>query len=89
MGEDTRDAAHSRLMLTIARHIDHGRTIPCTGRHRDTWTTENDPEATDYARNMCLSCPALRACRAYVTEHPEPTGVWAGLTPTERKKKKS
>ena len=79
--------AHGQLMVTLSDLLDSGATIPCvTSRHRDAWTSD-DPEHAEYAAAQCLSCPALRACREYVTEHPEPVGVWAGLLPVERKKK--
>ena len=76
--------AHGQLMLQLAGHLDNGQTIPCTGRNRDAWTSD-DPEHQEYAAAQCLSCPARRACRAYVTEYPEPSNsVWAGMTLTER-----
>jgi hypothetical protein len=61
-----------------------GQVVPCLG-HRDTWTAA-DAATQKAAARACLDCPALDACAAYVTAHPEPTGTWAGLTEYQRAK---
>ncbi|MFF3443592.1 WhiB family transcriptional regulator [Streptosporangium sp. NPDC002721] len=37
------------------------------------------------AKAICRHCPILTACRAYVTAHPQDDGIWAALTPRERR----
>ena len=38
------------------------------------------------ARGLCLTCPVRRDCFIYSLSEREPYGVWAGLTPRERKR---
>ena len=80
-------AAHGQLMGIVSGHLQNGQRVPCTGRNADCWTSP-DPEHTEYAAAQCQACPLLRDCRAYINQHDEPAGVWAGLTPSERKNKK-
>ena len=86
MADVERLHAHGQLMLQLTGHLENGQRIPCTGRNRQAWTSE-DPEHQEFAAAQCGSCPALRACRAYVDQFPEPVAVWAGKRPSERKKK--
>lgn len=37
------------------------------------------------ARGVCMECPVKNICKEWAVWH-EPDGVWAGLTPGERKK---
>lgn len=37
------------------------------------------------AKAVCRRCPAIDACRAWVTDHPQASGIWAGTTPNERR----
>ena len=37
------------------------------------------------ARGICMECPVRQICQDWAVWH-EPAGVWAGLTPAERKK---
>ena len=37
------------------------------------------------ARGICMECPVKAICKEWAVWH-EPDGVWAGLTPGERKK---
>lgn len=86
--DDDRLRAHGRLMSIVADLAESGRPAPCLGRHSAAWTAEDDTEATQYAASCCLACPALTACRQYVTNHPEPAAVYGGLTASERKNQK-
>ena len=36
------------------------------------------------AKEMCLRCPVVAACRAYALAVEEPYGTWGGLSETER-----
>ena len=36
------------------------------------------------AKQVCLTCPVLEACRAHALAVREPYGVWGGLTEDER-----
>lgn len=38
------------------------------------------------ARTICARCPVLNACEAHSVEHEPEHGVWAGMTPAERRK---
>lgn len=44
--------------------------------------------ASRRAKTVCAVCPLLTECRSWALSHPEltPTGVWGGLTETERRR---
>lgn len=76
--------ALTRLMAVIYDHEQHGEPVPCVDPAiGHLWVSSNAVEA-EAAAWRCGGCPALSTCREYVTNHPEPAGVWAGVTPTER-----
>lgn len=68
------NAMHEQILRT-------GPT-PCAGPDRDHWT--GTPAQQARAADQCLDCPALDACLAYARAADERTGVWGGLTPSER-----
>lgn len=43
-------------------------------------------ESPRLARSICAACPVRDLCLAWALEHDERFGVWAGTTPTQRKK---
>ncbi|MFO6454517.1 MULTISPECIES: WhiB family transcriptional regulator [unclassified Aeromicrobium] len=49
------------------------------------WLSESkaDQEAAGW---RCMACPAISACGEYVLAFPEPSAVWAGMTPSERRR---
>ena len=79
-----RTGAHARLMGALARATDHGERVPCIGKP-DVWDGEH-PELQEAAIHACGICDQFTACRRYVAAHPEPEGIWAGLTPKEQKR---
>ncbi|WP_375003716.1 WhiB family transcriptional regulator [Aeromicrobium sp. CTD01-1L150] len=84
--------ALGRLLAEISRHQDNGEQAPCVHRERGHLWLSEDPDEQEAASHACLTaCPAFAACQTYVTAHPEPSGVWAGIhreqTPLKRKKK--
>lgn len=36
------------------------------------------------AIGVCGQCPVRSECKSFITAHPEPEGIWAGLLPEER-----
>ncbi|KRV48796.1 hypothetical protein AQ490_23280 [Wenjunlia vitaminophila] len=56
---------------------------PCAGRWElfDTAT----PEHQDEAARLCARCPVRDACAAHAGSTREPAGIWAGLTPRDRR----
>ncbi len=87
--ESARSTALQRLMGAIFEHDQAGELVPCVEPRRGhLWLSEHQADQ-EAAVHGCASCPALDACQAYVTAHPEPAGVWAGLTDTDRKKTQS
>lgn len=81
--------ALERLMTSIHLEVEGGEYVPCVDPRRGHWWLSEDRELAEAASHACGVCPALLACRSYVTEHPEPTGVWAGIqqtTPVTRRK---
>lgn len=43
-------------------------------------------EAVAEAKTICQTCPVLATCREYALEHEPEHGVWAAMTPDERRK---
>ena len=41
--------------------------------------------AEDYAKELCKDCPLLVACGEYALAANELDGIWAGMTPSERR----
>lgn len=78
MSEPSRGLALSRLMVAIHQADEAGAAIPCLNVRRSHLWLSEDRADQDAAALGCSSCPALAACSRYITEHPEPSGVWAG-----------
>lgn len=74
-----RAAGHLRLTLSAAL-----ARPPCV-RWPDAGWIADKRSAQLEAATLCEHCPILSACRAYVDEHPEPAGVWAGMLPPDSK----
>lgn len=84
--QDARSAALERLMGAIFEHEQAGEPVPCVNPRRGhLWLSEHQANQ-EAAVHGCGACPALDACRTYVTAYPEPSGVWAAMVPTDRKK---
>lgn len=83
MGSNSRQ----QFLAHLADLLDAGYDIPCVTAPVDAWTSEDTGEQHEIAK-ACLPCPAFTACRRYIEQHPEPVGVYAGLTPGQRAKRK-
>lgn len=77
--------ALTRLLAEVYDLESHGQPVPCVQPERGHWWISEDPELAEAASHACQTCPALAACRAYVADHPEPAGVWAGLNTPQRR----
>jgi len=71
-----RAAAHAVLVDTITAT----RRPPCVRWPDAGWISEDRTTQLDAAA-LCDHCHALAACSAYIAEHLEPSGVWAGTVP--------
>ena len=78
-----RAVGHARLLAAVQANLTIGERVPCIEDPEGGWTSGN-AEAAQRAAALCEICPALAACRAYIDAHPEPAGVWAGLTASAR-----
>lgn len=58
------------------------RTVPCTADLR--WISEHDSDQASAAWR-CRCCPVIDRCREYINRYPTESGVYAGLTETDRK----
>ncbi len=76
-------AAHDRLVSILADLAESGRPAPCVKTPVAEWTSE-DAGDQEYIARLCLGCFARTACHEYITAYPEPAGVWAGLTESDR-----
>ncbi|MFT4188708.1 MAG: WhiB family transcriptional regulator [Aeromicrobium sp.] len=76
--DPARTDALAHLMQGLHAHVEAGRRVPCVEPERGHWWLSDDPEHVEAAAHACAACPALDACRDYVTAHPEHAGVWAG-----------
>ena len=76
--QDERVRALGRLMAAVRNRIEGGETVPCLVEARAHLWISEDGESQRAAAFGCASCPAMQECRTYVTQWPEPAGVWAG-----------
>lgn len=60
--------------------------VPCQGTRSDAWQ-ESSPTATTFATRACLDCPVMVACGRYAITAREQSGVWGGMTVTERQRR--
>lgn len=58
----------------------------CRSHDPQWWFPEGWSKEKSYriARAVCVRCPVIADCLRQVLAHPEPIGMWAGLTPDER-----
>ena len=54
-----------------------GLTIPCREYDAELWFAER-PDDVEFAKALCVTCPALTQCLAGALERREPWGVWGG-----------
>ena len=52
-------------------------SLPCHTAEPDLFFDES-PEAIAVAKNLCASCPMVRACLEGAISRAEPCGVWGG-----------
>ena len=84
-----REAARAGLLNLIGDQLNRRRPVPCvTGPaiERAKWTSD-DPADQTAAAARCLDCAVFAQCRQYAEAHPEPAGVWGGLTEADRRPK--
>lgn len=82
--EPGRAQALARLYGAIADALDDGKAVPCMA---DPSLWLSDTTADQVAASWrCMACSAIADCRAYALTYPEPSGVWAAMTPAERTK---
>jgi WhiB family redox-sensing transcriptional regulator len=51
--------------------------VPCRVANQDLWFADT-PAELELAKQLCLDCPARRACLAGAVDRREPWGVWGG-----------
>lgn len=51
--------------------------VPCRVADQDLWFADA-PADLELAKQLCLGCPARRACLAGAIDRREPWGVWGG-----------
>jgi WhiB family redox-sensing transcriptional regulator len=61
---------------TVMAGIPSGHALPC-GDDPELFFAES-PDDVEYAKSLCLDCPARLACLAGAVERREPWGVWGG-----------
>ena len=54
-----------------------GDGIPCRENDAEMWFAES-PADVEFAKSLCRTCPAVRACLAGAIDRAEPWGVWGG-----------
>lgn len=87
----TSDQLYERLM-NGAKYLKRENGVGPACRDRgDIFFLENLIEpasrkaAEDYAKELCKDCPLLVACGEYALAANEIDGIWAGMTPSERR----
>ena len=54
-----------------------GAGIPCRENDAELWFAES-PADVEFAKALCVTCPARTACLAGALDRAEPWGVWGG-----------
>lgn len=54
-----------------------GSLLPCRSFDPEVFFAES-PEDVEYAKSLCVDCPARTACLSGAMERREPWGVWGG-----------
>ena len=54
-----------------------GEGIPCRENDAELWFADT-PEGVEFAKALCVTCPARRACLSGALHRREPWGVWGG-----------
>lgn len=82
--------AHEELTRALLDVADHGQSVPCQGRRRDRWTSDDYGDRA-WAASVCVSlaCPVLALCGATADEMREKFGTWAGRDRTPHTRKAS
>lgn len=77
-------------------HLDAGERwldrAACRDHDPELWFPvgdNSDNPAIEQAKTICRACPVLTACAAWVTANPQDHGIWAGLTPKERRRQRA
>jgi len=54
-----------------------GEGIPCRENDAELWFADT-PEGVEFAKALCVTCPARVACLQGALDRREPWGVWGG-----------
>lgn len=54
-------------------------------RHDPAIFFPDDDRLSHRAKAICATCPHIDPCRQHALTHPEPYGVWGGLSESERR----
>ena len=54
-----------------------GEGIPCRENDAELWFADT-PDGVEFAKALCVTCPARRACLSGALHRREPWGVWGG-----------
>lgn len=57
----------------------------CISTNPDIFFPFRDAYSYD-ARNICRTCPEQNACLTWALEHPGVSGIWGGLSDTQRRR---
>lgn len=78
--------AWRRLCDALAAEETAGGFIACQSDPEAWHNASEAADTTAAALRCCQVCPALTTCRAYALAADEPSGVWGGLTVTDRQR---
>jgi WhiB family transcriptional regulator, redox-sensing transcriptional regulator len=74
-----------------SRRLDWLSEARCKGQPVEIFFAADNERGLNLRRNerrakqICWSCPVLKACRNYALNEHEPYGIWGALTPSERR----
>jgi WhiB family redox-sensing transcriptional regulator len=54
-----------------------GEGIPCRENDAELWFADT-PDGVEFAKTLCVTCPARIACLQGALDRREPWGVWGG-----------
>ncbi|WP_307090846.1 WhiB family transcriptional regulator [Rhodococcus sp. SORGH_AS_0301] len=76
-----------RLPVPVTTHWDWQLHGSCRNHACDPFFAE-DPSSEALAKQICSGCPVLQTCRQHAIICNEPYGIWGGLKPEERSKRR-
>lgn len=64
-------------LFALLEALEADELIPCRVHDAEIWFAQA-PEDVEFAKALCATCPAARACLAHALEREVTWGIWGG-----------